>query len=67
MESTQRRRGPRSPASNYRGVTCYKRTGRWEAHIWVGDESTLLATSSTTCGTSARHVIYHIVNPRSLT
>ena len=19
---------------NYRGVSCYKRTGRWEAHIW---------------------------------
>ena len=33
-KSVQRRRGPRSPASNYRGVSCYKRTGRWEAHIW---------------------------------
>ena len=29
-----RRRGPRSRSSGYRGVTCYRRTGRWEAHIW---------------------------------
>ena len=28
------RRGPLSKHSPYRGVTCYKRTGRWEAHIW---------------------------------
>ena len=27
-----RRRGPRSKSSGYRGVTCYRRTGRWEAH-----------------------------------
>ncbi|EOA27476.1 hypothetical protein CARUB_v10023614mg [Capsella rubella] len=28
------RRGPRSRSSNYRGVTFYRRTGRWESHIW---------------------------------
>eukprot|EP00898_Chlorokybus_atmophyticus_P003307 jgi/Chlat1/3978/Chrsp26S04216 len=28
------RRGPRSSSSQYRGVTFYRRTGRWEAHIW---------------------------------
>lgn len=28
------RRGPRSRSSEYRGVTFYRRTGRWESHIW---------------------------------
>ncbi|KAL9241577.1 hypothetical protein vseg_015674 [Gypsophila vaccaria] len=28
------RRGPRSRSSQYRGVTYYRRTGRWESHIW---------------------------------
>ncbi|GAA0147035.1 DNA-binding transcription factor [Lithospermum erythrorhizon] len=28
------RRGPKSRSSNYRGVTFYRRTGRWESHIW---------------------------------
>ncbi|KAF9680333.1 hypothetical protein SADUNF_Sadunf06G0110200 [Salix dunnii] len=28
------RRGPRSRSSQYRGVTFYQRTGRWESHIW---------------------------------
>mmetsp|Transcript_7804 Transcript_7804/g.28837 ORF Transcript_7804/g.28837 Transcript_7804/m.28837 type:complete len:530 (-) Transcript_7804:173-1762(-) len=28
------RRGPRSSSSKYRGVTFYRRTGRWESHIW---------------------------------
>ncbi|KAJ8899910.1 hypothetical protein K2173_019614 [Erythroxylum novogranatense] len=28
------RRGPRSKSSEYRGVTFYRRTGRWESHIW---------------------------------
>ncbi|GFP84277.1 ethylene-responsive transcription factor rap2-7, partial [Phtheirospermum japonicum] len=28
------RRGPRSRSSQYRGVTFYHRTGRWESHIW---------------------------------
>lgn len=30
------RRGPRSKSSQYRGVTFYRRTGRWESHIWLG-------------------------------
>lgn len=28
------RRGPRPRSSQYRGVTYYRRTGRWESHIW---------------------------------
>ncbi|XP_020246610.1 AP2-like ethylene-responsive transcription factor SMZ [Asparagus officinalis] len=28
------RHGPRSRSSQYRGVTFYRRTGRWESHIW---------------------------------
>ncbi|GFY93794.1 integrase-type DNA-binding superfamily protein [Actinidia rufa] len=28
------RRGPPSRSSQYRGVTFYKRTGRWESNIW---------------------------------
>lgn len=38
MEASQpmkkSRRGPRSRSSQYRGVTFYRRTGRWESHIW---------------------------------
>ncbi|CAK0764716.1 hypothetical protein CVIRNUC_003186 [Coccomyxa viridis] len=30
----RKRSGPRSRTSSYLGVTRYKRTGRWEAHIW---------------------------------
>jgi hypothetical protein len=33
-----RRRGPRSKTNPYRGVCFYKRTGRWEAHIWLAGE-----------------------------
>jgi AP2-like factor, euAP2 lineage len=32
--SKKNRRGPRSRSSQYRGVTFYRRTGRWESHIW---------------------------------
>lgn len=32
------RRGPRSRSSQYRGVTFYRRTGRWESHIWFASE-----------------------------
>lgn len=32
------RRGPRSRSSQYRGVTFYRRTGRWESHIWLATE-----------------------------
>ncbi|KAL5200244.1 hypothetical protein ABZP36_021447 [Zizania latifolia] len=32
--SRKTRRGPRSKSSQYRGVTFYRRTGRWESHIW---------------------------------
>ena len=30
----RRRSGPRSRTSPFTGVTQYRRTGRWEAHIW---------------------------------
>ncbi|QDZ25229.1 AP2-like ethylene-responsive transcription factor [Chloropicon primus] len=29
------RRGPSSRSSAYRGVTFYRRTSRWEAHVWT--------------------------------
>lgn len=35
------RRGPRSKSSQYRGVTFYRRTGRWESHIWLVSENTV--------------------------
>ncbi|XP_052160032.1 APETALA2-like protein 5 [Oryza glaberrima] len=35
------RRGPRSRSSQYRNVTFYRRTGRWESHIWAYDLATI--------------------------
>lgn len=35
-QARKRRRGPKSRSSQYRGVTFYRRTGRWESHIWYG-------------------------------
>ncbi|KAG8371383.1 hypothetical protein BUALT_Bualt13G0082100 [Buddleja alternifolia] len=34
VQARKNRRGPRSRSSQYRGVTFYRRTGRWESHIW---------------------------------
>ncbi|XP_073144039.1 ethylene-responsive transcription factor RAP2-7-like isoform X2 [Henckelia pumila] len=34
VKARKSRRGPRSRSSQYRGVTFYRRTGRWESHIW---------------------------------
>ncbi|PIM98500.1 hypothetical protein CDL12_29022 [Handroanthus impetiginosus] len=34
LQARKSRRGPRSRSSQYRGVTYYRRTGRWESHIW---------------------------------
>ncbi|XP_047974654.1 ethylene-responsive transcription factor RAP2-7-like isoform X2 [Salvia hispanica] len=34
VQPKKSRRGPRSRSSQYRGVTFYRRTGRWESHIW---------------------------------
>ncbi|KAJ6432785.1 hypothetical protein OIU84_019925 [Salix udensis] len=34
QQTRKSRRGPRSKSSQYRGVTFYRRTGRWESHIW---------------------------------
>ncbi|RRT72959.1 hypothetical protein B296_00023800 [Ensete ventricosum] len=36
------RRGPRSRSSQFRGVTFYRRTGRWESHIWLAPSSSSL-------------------------
>lgn len=36
QQAKKSRRGPRSRSSQYRGVTFYRRTGRWESHIWLG-------------------------------
>ena len=30
-----KRRGPKCKTNQFRGVTRYRRTGRWEAHIWA--------------------------------
>ncbi|RWW56038.1 hypothetical protein BHE74_00037283 [Ensete ventricosum] len=35
------RRGPLSRSSQYRGVTFYRRTGRWESHIWTYDRAAI--------------------------
>lgn len=35
QQARKSRRGPRSRSSQYRGVTFYRRTGRWESHIWL--------------------------------
>ncbi|KAH9616981.1 hypothetical protein KSS87_009212 [Heliosperma pusillum] len=35
------RRGPRSRSSQYRGVTYYRRTGRWESHICAYDRAAI--------------------------
>ncbi|KAL2486622.1 Ethylene-responsive transcription factor RAP2-7 [Abeliophyllum distichum] len=34
VQGRKSRRGPKSKSSRYRGVTFYRRTGRWESHIW---------------------------------
>ncbi|MFS7957801.1 putative transcription factor AP2-EREBP family [Helianthus anomalus] len=34
QKARKSRRGPPSKSSPYRGVTFYRRTGRWESHIW---------------------------------
>ncbi|CAA7409793.1 unnamed protein product [Spirodela intermedia] len=39
------RRGPRSRSSQYRGVTFYRRTGRWESHIWDCGKQVYLGNS----------------------
>ncbi|RRT34986.1 hypothetical protein B296_00047414 [Ensete ventricosum] len=40
------RRGPRSRSSQYRGVTFYRRTGRWESHIWLAFSPPSLCSST---------------------
>ncbi|RRT38338.1 hypothetical protein B296_00056131, partial [Ensete ventricosum] len=64
------RRGPRSRSSQYRGVTFYRRTGRWESHIWLaqcpssflifrfpfGDLNQSMCCSSFTCRDCGKQV-----------
>jgi len=42
QQARKSRRGPRSRSSQYRGVTFYRRTGRWESHIWWASMDLLL-------------------------
>ncbi|GFY84589.1 related to AP2.7 [Actinidia rufa] len=46
------RRGPRSRSSQYRGVTFYRRTGRWESHIWDCGKQVYLG----------KKLIYHLLD-----
>ena len=34
LQTKRSRRGPKSKTSGFVGVSQYRRTGRWEAHIW---------------------------------
>ncbi|XP_044482768.1 ethylene-responsive transcription factor RAP2-7-like isoform X2 [Mangifera indica] len=43
------RRGPRSRSSQYRGVTFYRRTGRWESHIWDCGKQVYLGMNMILC------------------
>lgn len=53
------RRGPRSRSSQYRGVTFYRRTGRWESHIWL----VLVLFISMKCGTKIFVLYLFISHP----
>ena len=39
------RRGPLSRSSVYRGVTFYRRTSRWEAHVWTNGKQQYLGVT----------------------
>ncbi|CAL9047668.1 unnamed protein product [Musa banksii] len=58
------RRGPRSRSSQYRGVTFYRRTGRWESHIWLALTPDALSPESRKIG--SRTQFLPIRPPRSL-
>ncbi|OEL36002.1 Floral homeotic protein APETALA 2 [Dichanthelium oligosanthes] len=47
--SRKSRRGPRSRSSQYRGVTFYRRTGRWESHICIFHLNTPLFSPDSAC------------------
>ncbi|KAI8523946.1 hypothetical protein RHMOL_Rhmol13G0111100 [Rhododendron molle] len=49
------RRGPRSRSSQYRGVTFYRRTGRWESHIWDCGKQVYLGMYMFTGGFDTAH------------
>ncbi|KAF5930917.1 hypothetical protein HYC85_031790 [Camellia sinensis] len=49
------RRGPRSRSSQYRGVTFYRRTGRWESHIWDCGKQVYLGSEEQIGGFDTAH------------
>ncbi|XP_011027029.1 PREDICTED: ethylene-responsive transcription factor RAP2-7 isoform X3 [Populus euphratica] len=54
QQARKSRRGPRSRSSQYRGVTFYRRTGRWESHIWDCGKQVYLAGGFDTAHAAAR-------------
>ncbi|CAK0786830.1 hypothetical protein CVIRNUC_010044 [Coccomyxa viridis] len=38
LEGEERKRGPAGRTSMYKGVTKHRRSGRWEAHVWVRED-----------------------------
>jgi len=46
-ESPRKRKSPKPGICGYRGVSCYKRTGRWEAHIWASGKQIHLGSFRT--------------------
>ncbi|KAK9812358.1 hypothetical protein WJX73_005003 [Symbiochloris irregularis] len=49
----KRRSGPRSKTSEWLGVTKYKRTGKWECHVWCS-EATLPSKAARTASGDAK-------------
>lgn len=35
LSTTRKQQGPNGVTSTYIGVTQYRRTGKWEAHLWL--------------------------------
>ncbi|CAL5097218.1 unnamed protein product [Urochloa decumbens] len=61
------RRGPRSRSSQYRGVTFYRRTGRWESHIWSVHQSPATSPCSFRLSATNQSVLtqtFHLLVPR---
>ncbi|KAF8404989.1 hypothetical protein HHK36_009884 [Tetracentron sinense] len=52
------RRGPRSRSSQYRGVTFYRRTGRWESHIWDCGKQIYLGGFDTAHAAARKQALY---------
>ncbi|POO02487.1 AP2/ERF transcription factor [Trema orientale] len=59
------RRGPRSRSSQYRGVTFYRRTGRWESHIWDCGKQVYLGGFDTALAAASKEEFVHILRRHS--